>query len=247
MRPKLSSLDVIIQAKFGREMLHITLKTLVFPHFGGGSIIGWAFVQHVVLADFMSLEDEQRNVLIRICFHLPGCWRWNKVGLFSKTLIPNTQSRKFSFGFREIKTKLREWPRQPADFGPADGKSWRSKFIEGAQRPCVEGKSPTWAMRATSFSIQEACWSCRYQQSVNDGTSVTSWPSMNLPDPSGHLDLVFYQFPESEPDMEKLLSASMLHMSGTNSQKASDQLKLCVFKSRLNTHLFSAAFEQSSK
>ena len=65
---------------------------------------------------------------------------------------------------------------------------------------------------------------------------------MNLPDPSGHLDLVFYQFPELEQDMEKLHSASMLRMSGTNSQKASDQLKLSVFKSRLKT-LFSAAFE----
>ena len=41
----------------------------------------------------------------------------------------------------------------------------------------------------------------------------------------------FYQFPESEPNMEKLHSASMLHMSATNSQKASDQLKHSVYLS----------------
>lgn len=48
-------------------------------------------------------EKTTETFLIRIRCHLPGCWRWNEGGHFSKTLIPNTQPRKCWIGFRERK------------------------------------------------------------------------------------------------------------------------------------------------
>jgi len=53
----------------------------------------------------------------------------------------------------------------------------------------------------------------------SDSLPIKLWMVQDHRYPSGHLDPVFYQFPESEPDMEKLHSASMLHMSGKTPRK----------------------------
>lgn len=85
-------------------------------------------------------------------------------------------------------------------------------------------------------TLKLCCWSIKLSM-VQDHSEF----NMNLAALSGHLDLVCNQFPESEPEIEKLHSASMLHMSVRTPRKLRSAERPRLFKSRLQTHLFSTA------
>lgn len=52
---------------------------------------------------------------------------------------------------------------------------------------------------------------------------------MNLQEPSGHWILVFYRFPESEPNMEKLRSASIPHILNKESLRMNGLVHVSLF------------------